>query len=138
MDDFIIHGCEQVLRFTQVERWDNLSESLKVQLSFNMGVVALGLKLTKEEGFQALINAKEGRISMQEFRDHLKSLLVSHRVEVNNETKFACFHGPDFDGHQVDWDLLFARQKTYLDEEKKSLEQWQAGQSQHQCQCKHS
>jgi len=50
------------------------------------------------------------------------------RVSVGGVTKFACVDGPDFDGHQVDWDLLFARQKTYLDEEKRSLEQWQ-------CQC---
>ncbi len=60
------------------------------------------------------------------------------RVSVGGVTRFACVDGPDFDAHQVDWDLLFARQKTYLDEEKKSLEQWQAAQSQHQCQCKKS
>ena len=47
------------------------------------------------------------------------------RVSVGGQTKFACVDGPDFDGHQVDWDLLFARQRTYLDEEKRSLEQWQ-------------
>ncbi len=47
------------------------------------------------------------------------------RVSVGGVTKFACVDGPDFDGHQVDWDLLFARQRTYLDEEKLSLEQWQ-------------
>jgi len=34
--------------------------------------------------------------------------------------------GPDFDGHQGDWDLLMARQRTYLDEEKLSFEQWQS------------
>jgi len=50
------------------------------------------------------------------------------RVAVGGETKFACVDGPDFDGHQVDWDLLLARQRIYLDEEKRSLEQWQ-------CQC---
>ncbi len=50
------------------------------------------------------------------------------RVSVGGETKFACVDGPDFDGHQVDWDLLFARQRIYLDEEKHSFEQWQ-------CQC---
>jgi NAD(P)H-flavin reductase len=48
------------------------------------------------------------------------------RVEVGGETKFACVDGPDFDGHQVDWDLLFARQRIYLDEEKCSFEQWQS------------
>ncbi len=48
------------------------------------------------------------------------------RVSVGGVTKFACVDGPDFDGHQVDWDLLFARQRIYLDEEKCSFEQWQA------------
>ena len=47
------------------------------------------------------------------------------RVSVGGETKFACVDGPDFDGHQVDWELLFARQRIYLDEEKRSFEQWQ-------------
>lgn len=83
MDEFVIHGCEQVLRFTQVEHWDDLSEALKVQLGFNMGVVALGLKLTKAEGFQALADAREGRMSMQAFRNHLRSLIASHKVEVD-------------------------------------------------------
>jgi len=50
----------------------------------------------------------------------------SCRCEVGGETKFACVHGPEFDGHEVDWDLLLARQCIYLDEEKQSLEKWQA------------
>jgi len=48
----------------------------------------------------------------------------SCRVSVGGETKFTCVDGPDFDGHQVDWDLLSARQRIYLDEEKCSFEQW--------------
>ena len=83
MDDFVIHGCEQVLRFTQVERWDDLSEERKVQLGFNMGVVSLGLKLTKEEGFKAMSDAREGKISMASFRSHLRSLIDSHQVKVD-------------------------------------------------------
>ena len=55
------------------------------------------------------------------------------RVSVGGVTKFACVDGPDFDGHQVDWDLLFARQRTYLDEEKRSFEQWQSQCSTHSC-----
>jgi NAD(P)H-flavin reductase len=46
------------------------------------------------------------------------------RVAVGGVTRFACVDGPDFDGHQVDWNLLMARQRTYLAEEKQSLEQW--------------
>jgi len=53
------------------------------------------------------------------------------RVSVGGVTKFTCVDGPDFDGHQVDWDLLFARQRIYLDEEKRSFEQWQSQYSTH-------
>ena len=44
------------------------------------------------------------------------------RVEVGGETKFACVDGPEFDGHKVDFDLLIARQRIYLKEEKESME----------------
>lgn len=39
------------------------------------------------------------------------------RVSVGKETKFACFHGPDFDGHQVDFENLMKRQKMFVKEE---------------------
>ena len=44
------------------------------------------------------------------------------RVSVGGVTRFACVDGPEFDGHQVDWDLLMARQRSYLEEEKCSCE----------------
>jgi ferredoxin--NADP+ reductase len=37
------------------------------------------------------------------------------RVTVGGEVKFACVDGPEFDGHDVDFDELFERQKTYLE-----------------------
>jgi NAD(P)H-flavin reductase len=51
------------------------------------------------------------------------------RVAVGGETKFACVDGPDFDGHQVDWDLMAARQRIYLGEEKCAYEEWQKSHS---------
>jgi NAD(P)H-flavin reductase len=39
------------------------------------------------------------------------------RVSVAGKTKFACVDGPYFDGHQVDWDELVQRRRTYLREE---------------------
>jgi NAD(P)H-flavin reductase len=44
------------------------------------------------------------------------------RVLVGGETRFACVDGPDFDAHQVDWDLLLARRKAYLGPETDSAE----------------
>ncbi|HUT81952.1 MAG TPA: sulfide/dihydroorotate dehydrogenase-like FAD/NAD-binding protein [Candidatus Bathyarchaeia archaeon] len=43
------------------------------------------------------------------------------RVKVNNETKFCCVDGPDFNGHEVDFDELSKRNSMYLKEEKDSL-----------------
>jgi ferredoxin--NADP+ reductase len=43
------------------------------------------------------------------------------RVLVGGETKFGCVDGPEFDGHQVDFDSLMNRLQQYLEEEKISL-----------------
>ncbi len=50
------------------------------------------------------------------------------RVEVGGQTRFACVDGPEFDGHQVNWDLLLARQRIYLEEEKASRTKYE-----HEC-----
>lgn len=39
------------------------------------------------------------------------------RVEVGGETKFACVDGPEFDAHQVNFELLMKRQATYRAQE---------------------
>ncbi|HNW34622.1 MAG TPA: sulfide/dihydroorotate dehydrogenase-like FAD/NAD-binding protein [Candidatus Ozemobacteraceae bacterium] len=48
------------------------------------------------------------------------------RVTVGGKMKFACVDGPEFDGHQVDFDELIMRNRTYGDMEKKSM-------SDHEC-----
>ena len=40
------------------------------------------------------------------------------RVSVGGETRFVCVDGPEFDGHEVDFDLLMSRQRQYLEQEK--------------------
>lgn len=37
------------------------------------------------------------------------------RLSVGGQMKFACVDGPDFDGHQVDFDEAMSRNKTYAD-----------------------
>jgi ferredoxin--NADP+ reductase len=37
------------------------------------------------------------------------------RVKLNNEVKFACVDGPEFDAHQVDFDLAIKRNQVYHD-----------------------
>jgi ferredoxin--NADP+ reductase len=40
------------------------------------------------------------------------------RVTVGGKTKFACVDGPEFDGHQVNFDELMLRLQAYCEEEK--------------------
>ena len=40
------------------------------------------------------------------------------RCEVDGKPKFACIHGPEFDGHKIDFDLAIKRMKIYKEEEK--------------------
>lgn len=44
------------------------------------------------------------------------------RCKVDGETKFACTHGPEFDGHKIDFDLVMKRLGTYKEEEKEKME----------------
>lgn len=49
------------------------------------------------------------------------------RVSVGGETKFACVDGPEFDGHQVDWQLALRRLNMYREEEKRIIEFHEGG-----------
>ncbi|MDO4739351.1 MAG: sulfide/dihydroorotate dehydrogenase-like FAD/NAD-binding protein [Eubacteriales bacterium] len=44
------------------------------------------------------------------------------RLTVGGETKFACVDGPEFDGHEVDFDEAISRSRMYKAEEKISSE----------------
>jgi len=46
------------------------------------------------------------------------------RVTVGGQTKFACVDGPEFDGHQVDYDELTLRLQAYCEDEKKCYEEF--------------
>ena len=46
------------------------------------------------------------------------------RVRIGGQVKFACVDGPEFDGHQVDFDDLMLRLRRFKAEEKTALERW--------------
>ena len=52
------------------------------------------------------------------------------RVSINGKMKFACVDGPDFDGHEVDFDELIDRLTTYRDQEKIAWDRLHGG---HEC-----
>lgn len=42
------------------------------------------------------------------------------RVTIGGKTKFVCVDGPEFDGHQVDWDNMLLRLGTYKSKEQEA------------------
>ena len=49
------------------------------------------------------------------------------RVTVGGKTRFVCVDGPEFDAHQVDWDEMLTRLRSYKPEEAAAMEAWTAG-----------
>ena len=44
------------------------------------------------------------------------------RLTVGGKMQFACIDGPDFDGHQVDFDEMIMRSRTYAEQERHAYE----------------
>jgi len=72
--------------------------------------------VTKEYGIKTIV-------SMNPIMIDGTGMCGGCRVTVGGETKFACVDGPDFDGHQVDFDSAIRRSKMFkqseLDADKK-------------------
>ena len=43
------------------------------------------------------------------------------RLTIGGKTKFVCIDGPEFDGHQVDWDEMFKRMGTFKKKEQEAV-----------------
>jgi ferredoxin--NADP+ reductase len=71
--------------------------------------------LTKPYGVQTLV-------SLNPIMMDGTGMCGACRVVVGNKMQFACVDGPEFNGHDVDFELLTARQKMYSPQEKISLE----------------
>ncbi len=50
------------------------------------------------------------------------------RVLINNKSQFACVDGPEFDAHQVNFDVLVQRNATYRTQERRALEEFRSKQ----------
>lgn len=71
--------------------------------------------LTKEYGIKTLV-------SMNPVMIDGTGMCGGCRLTVGGKTKFACVDGPDFDGHEVDFDEAMRRQGMYKKQENESTE----------------
>ncbi|HHT65964.1 MAG: sulfide/dihydroorotate dehydrogenase-like FAD/NAD-binding protein [Caldicoprobacterales bacterium] len=73
-------------------------------------------ELTKQYGIKTIV-------SMNPVMIDGTGMCGGCRLTVGGKTKFACVDGPDFDGHEVDFDEAIARAATYKPFEKKAHEE---------------
>jgi 2-polyprenylphenol hydroxylase and related flavodoxin oxidoreductases len=73
--------------------------------------------LTKEFGIKTVI-------SMNPIMIDGTGMCGGCRLTVGGKTKFACVDGPDFDGHEVDFDEAIKRTRTYFDMERESAREY--------------
>ena len=94
-----------------------LSERHDIKLVYTIGPIIMMknvVKLTKKFNVPTLVSLNPIMIDGT-------GMCGGCRVKINNETKFCCVDGPDFDGYQVDFDELLKRNSMYLQDEKDSL-----------------
>ncbi len=106
---------------------DVLKELLDTRDDIKM-VVAIGpvimmkviCNITKEYGVKTLV-------SLNPIMVDGTGMCGACRVTVGGKVRFACVDGPEFDGHQVDFDELMKRLSMYREEEKVSYERFLKG-----------
>jgi ferredoxin--NADP+ reductase len=99
---------------------DALKAEIEAGEKFDL-VIAIGplimmkfvARLTKEYGIKTIV-------SMNPIMIDGTGMCGGCRVTVGGKTKFACVDGPDFDGHEVDFDEAMRRQGMYKKQEGES------------------
>jgi ferredoxin--NADP+ reductase len=97
-----------------------LSEKVKVDFIMAIGPVIMMKAVCR---VTAPWNVKT-MVSLNPIMVDATGMCGACRVTVGGKTKFACVDGPDFDGHQVDFDELTKRQAMYVKSEKIAMERF--------------
>lgn len=101
--------------FVTDELKDVLDNNKDIQFAVAIGPVPMMkfvCKMTKEYNVKTLV-------SLNPIMVDGTGMCGGCRVSVGGETKFACVDGPEFDGHEVDYDELMNRLQAYCEDEKK-------------------
>ncbi len=97
-----------------------LDEQDDVKLVVGIGPVPMMkflCKMTKEYDVKTVV-------SLNPIMVDATGMCGACRVSVGGRTRFCCVDGPEFDGHEVDFDELVKRQRAYLTEEKESMDRF--------------
>jgi ferredoxin--NADP+ reductase len=104
--------------FVSDELKDMIASGMKIDRVIAVGPVPMMMvccNVTKPHGIKTFV-------SLNPLMLDATGMCGICRVTVEGKTKFACVEGPEFDGHQVDFQELSERLKAYKDVEKKAHE----------------
>ncbi len=106
----VTQGIEEVLRREKVDRCFAIGPAVM------MKYVCL---LTKNYGIPT-------DVSLNTIMVDGTGMCGACRITVGGQMKFVCVDGPEFDGHQVDFDEMLKRMKAFGDQEKADMAKYEA------------
>jgi len=99
-----------------------LATEAKIELVLAVGPVPMMkavADLTREQGIHTVVSLNPIMIDGT-------GMCGGCRVLVGGKSQFACVDGPEFDAHDVNFDVLMQRNRMYREAEKQSLDAYQA------------
>ncbi|MFW9921127.1 MAG: sulfide/dihydroorotate dehydrogenase-like FAD/NAD-binding protein [Candidatus Thorarchaeota archaeon] len=100
---------------------DLIEKGRKIDLVFAVGPVPMMkfvAKTTEAKGIHTIV-------SLNSIMVDGTGMCGACRVSVGGQMKFSCVDGPEFDGHQVDFNELMGRLDAYKEKEQVSLKEWE-------------
>ncbi|MGQ4871594.1 MAG: sulfide/dihydroorotate dehydrogenase-like FAD/NAD-binding protein, partial [Candidatus Thorarchaeota archaeon] len=100
---------------------DLIQQGRKLDLVFAVGpaiMMKFVAKTTEPTGIKTIV-------SLNSIMVDGTGMCGACRVTVGGQMKFACVDGPEFDGHQVDFNELLGRLNAYKEQEQLALELWE-------------
>ena len=110
MKGFVTNGLEQV-----IEKHPDIDEVVAIGPPIMMKACS---EVTRPHGITT-------SVSLNPIMVDGTGMCGGCRVNVGGKSKFACVDGPDFDGHEVDFDELMRRLTRFDEDEKLALRRWE-------------
>ena len=92
----------------------------KIDIAYAIGPVPMMrvlANLTKPYGIKTIV-------SLNPIMVDATGMCGACRVAVGGKTMFGCVDGPEFDGHEVDFNLLMTRLRMYCNQEKQAMDNY--------------
>ncbi len=112
-----VHGFVSAVLQNLINEGEKIEEVFAIGPVPMMKVIA---NLTRPHGIKTIV-------SLNPIMVDATGMCGACRVSVGGKTRFTCVDGPEFDGHQVDFDLLTSRLRMYCEQESVAYEKHRCG-----------